>query len=45
MVTYGINIPAITESIVHKIAYSVETATGFKVRDVKVFVDSVCANN
>lgn len=45
MVIYGINIPAITESIIHKIVYSVEDTTGFKVRNVKLFVDSVCANN
>ena len=45
MVIYGINIPAITESIIHKIVYSVEEATGFKVRNVKLFVDSVSAGN
>ncbi len=45
MVTYGINIPAITDSIIHKIVYNVEDTTGFKVKNVKLFVDSVCANN
>lgn len=41
MVSYGINIPAITESIVHKVTYTVEQITGFTVRTVNVFVDSI----
>ncbi|MBR4949149.1 MAG: Asp23/Gls24 family envelope stress response protein [Clostridia bacterium] len=41
VVLYGINIPAITESIIHKVSYVVEDATGFKVRDIHVFVDYV----
>ncbi|MGN0989683.1 MAG: Asp23/Gls24 family envelope stress response protein [Eubacteriales bacterium] len=41
MVVYGINIPAITESIVHKITYSLEESTGFKVKKVCVFVDAI----
>lgn len=41
MVSYGVNIPAITDSIVHKITYTVEEATGFPVCGVNVFVDSV----
>ena len=41
MVSYGINIPAITDSIVHKISYNVEDATGFPVKKVNVFVDRV----
>lgn len=41
MVTYGINIPAITESIVHKVTYSVEQAVDFKVKSVNVFVDAL----
>jgi uncharacterized alkaline shock family protein YloU len=41
MVVYGINIPAITDSIVHKVAYTVEDATGFNVKCVNVYVDKV----
>lgn len=41
MVSYGINIPAITESIVHKVNYTVEQITGFTVKQTNVFVDSV----
>ena len=41
MVVYGINIPAITDSIIHKISYSVEQATGFPVNSVNVFIDAV----
>jgi len=41
MVSYGINIPAITDSIVHKIAYNVSQALNCKVRKVNVFVDSI----
>lgn len=40
-VVYGINIPAITESIAHKITYTLEEMTGFKVSSVNIFVDSV----
>ena len=41
MVIYGINIPAITNSIAHKITYTLEELTGFKVSSVNIFVDSV----
>ena len=41
MVSYGINIPAITESIVHKVQYTVEQITGFAVKTINVFVDSI----
>lgn len=40
-VIYGVNIPAITESIAHKITYSVSEYIGFPVEKVNVFVDSV----
>ena len=40
-VIYGVNIPAITESIAHKITYSVSEYIGFPVEQVNVFVDSV----
>jgi len=41
MVTYGINIPAITESIVHKVSYGVEESTGFKVSGVNIYIDDI----
>lgn len=40
-VVYGVNIPAITDSIAHKITYSVSEYIGFPVGKVNVFVDSV----
>lgn len=42
MVTYGINIPAITESIIHKVEYSVQQILDIKPASVKVYVDAVC---
>lgn len=41
VVTYGVNIIAITESITHNVRYAVETATGFRVKTINVFVDSI----
>ena len=41
VVTYGVNITAITKSIVHKVRYAVEQATGLNVKAVNVFVDSL----
>ncbi|MDD2362399.1 MAG: Asp23/Gls24 family envelope stress response protein [Oscillospiraceae bacterium] len=38
-VIYGINISAIAKSIVNKVRYTVEQATGLEVRKVNVFVD------
>ena len=40
-VVYGVNIPAITDSIAHKISYSVSEYIGYPVDKVNVFVDSV----
>ena len=42
-VTYGINIAAIVESIIHKVRYTVEESTGLKVAKVNVYVDSMTA--
>ncbi len=42
-VTYGVNISAIVKSIVHKVRYTVEEATGFAVAKVNVYVDSMNA--
>ncbi len=41
-VIYGMNISAISRSIVNKVSYVVEDATGIKVEHVRVHVDGVC---
>lgn len=41
VIGYGLNISSITKSIVNKVRYTVEEATGLEVRKVNVFVDSV----
>ena len=38
---YGVNISAISDSIVNKVTYAVEQASGFKVASVNVFVDKL----
>ncbi len=43
IVTYGVNISAIVQSIIHKVRYTVEDATGMKVAKVNVFVDGMKA--
>lgn len=40
-VTYGVNISAIVKSIVSKVRYTVEEATGFEVSKVNVYVDAM----
>ncbi len=40
-VIYGMNISAIAKSIVHKVRYTVEEATGLSVKKVNVFVDGM----
>lgn len=40
-VTYGVNISAIVKSIMNKVRYTVEEATGFQVAKVNVFVDDM----
>lgn len=40
-VIYGMNISAITKSIVNKVRYTVETATGLPVKRVNVYVDGM----
>ena len=37
-VSYGVNIAAIAESIVHKVSYTVENACGMPVAKVNIFV-------
>ena len=41
VVTYGVNISTIVDSIVNKVRYIVEDATGLSVKEVNVFVDSM----
>lgn len=41
VVSYGVNISAIVESIIHKVKYVVEEETGLAVKKVKVFVDGM----
>ena len=40
-VTYGVNVAAITDSIMNKVRYVVETETGLPVKKVNVFVDAM----
>jgi uncharacterized alkaline shock family protein YloU len=41
IVTYGVNINAIVKSIIKKVRYTVEDATGLRVDSVNVFVDGM----
>lgn len=41
VVTYGLNISAIVQSIMNKVRYTVGQATGLEVKNVNVFVDSM----
>jgi uncharacterized alkaline shock family protein YloU len=41
IVTYGVNITAIVKSIIKKVRYTVEEATGLKVESVNVFIDGM----
>jgi uncharacterized alkaline shock family protein YloU len=41
VVTYGVNITVIVKSIIKKVRYTVEEATGLKVDCVNVFVDDM----
>lgn len=43
VVTYGVNITAIVKSIIKKVKYTVEEATGLTVDSVNVFVDGMKA--
>ena len=42
-VTYGINISAIVQSIIHNVRYTVEECTGVQVARVNVYVDEMTA--
>ncbi|MBQ8533560.1 MAG: Asp23/Gls24 family envelope stress response protein [Clostridia bacterium] len=41
-VIYGLNINAISRSIVNKVAFTVEHSTGIKVKKVLVHIDGMC---
>jgi uncharacterized alkaline shock family protein YloU len=41
IVTYGVNISTIVDSIVNKVRYTIEDATGLSVKEVNVYVDSM----
>ncbi|MEG0570245.1 MAG: Asp23/Gls24 family envelope stress response protein [Oscillospiraceae bacterium] len=41
IVSYGTNIAAIVNSIMHKVQYTVEETTGFSVSRVNVFIDGM----
>lgn len=43
VVGYGLNISAIAKSIINKVKYTVEQATGLKVKKVNVYVDGMTA--
>ncbi len=42
-VTYGVSIQAITQSITNKVRYTIEKATGLKVRKINVYIDDIVA--
>ena len=42
---YGLNITAISESIIHNVRYQVNKMTGFAVKEVIIHVESIRANN
>jgi uncharacterized alkaline shock family protein YloU len=41
IVTYGLNISAIVRSIVNRVSYTIEEATGLNVKKINVFVDGM----
>ena len=45
IMTYGLNINAICQSITNKVKYTVEEATGMEVAKIKVFVDGMKAES
>jgi uncharacterized alkaline shock family protein YloU len=44
IVSYGINLPAISGSIAKEVKYIVEKMTGFKVKKVNVYIDAMKTN-
>ena len=45
MVQYGVNITAICDSIMHNVKYQVSSMTGFEVKEVNVYVESMRATS
>ena len=43
IVGYGLNISAIAKSIINKVKYTVEQATGLRVKKVNVYIDGMTA--
>ena len=41
LMAYGVNISAIVQSIVNKVSYQLESATGIPVKEVNVYVDGL----
>ncbi len=41
IVEYGVNIKAVCQSIIERVKYALESATGFIVKNVTVYVESV----
>ncbi len=44
IVSYGINLPAISGSIAKEVKYIVEKMTGFRVKKVNVYIDAMKTN-
>jgi uncharacterized alkaline shock family protein YloU len=44
IVSYGVNLPAISRSIAKEVKYIVEKMTGFKVKKVNVYIDAMKTN-
>lgn len=42
-VTFGANISAVANSLAHKIRYTIEDKTGFKVSKITIYVDGIMA--
>lgn len=40
-VSYGVNISAISDSIVHKVRFAVESEAGVEIEKVNIFIDSL----
>ena len=45
IVTYGVNLPAVTRSIAKEVKYNVEAMSGFKVKKVNIFIDGMKVNS
>lgn len=45
VVQYGVNINAISESIMHNVKYQIAKMTDFEVKEVNIFVESIRINH